>query len=205
MGKQLALVFALAFTLLATGCGEGSFGSALGPVPTSQPTGSASPASPTAGATGSSTSVDSATPIDSSGAPTPTVTPVPGSIGQGTASLVVSGDLQTTQSAIPLSTPPIYALPPGSFALNWQTAAAGVALAGPTFVGTKPTSDVMRLSFFVHASSGTYQFVSTNGVCLITVAQADPTIFSGTFTCDAMSDTGGTITVAAQGALLASG
>ena len=200
MRKEPTLAFALAFALFAIGCGGGGGeGSTLGPVPTSEPTGNASPtpAPVTSATAGASAGSDSSA--------TPTTTPVTGSVTEGTASLVVSGDLQTAQPTIPLASPAIYALPPGSFALDWQAAAVGVSLAGPTFIGTKPTSDVMRLSFFVHASSGTYQFVSTYGGCSVTVALADPTTFSGTFACETVTDAGGTVTVGAQGAFLASG
>ena len=136
---------------------------------------------------------------------TPTTTPVGGSVTQGVASLVVTGDLQTSQPAIPLASPAIYAPPPGSFALSWQSAGAGFALAGRTFVGSQPTSDVMRLTFFVHASSGTYRFTSIDGGCSVTVVEPpDATTFSGTFVCASVVDESGSITVTAQGAFLAS-
>lgn len=201
MRRNRTLVIALGFTLLAVGCsGGGSEGSSLGPVPTGQPTGNVPPASPTAGGT--------ASPTESGEAPTstPTTSPDSVSITQGTASLVVTGDLQTSQPAIPLASPAIYAPPPGSFALSWQSAGDGFALAGPNFVGSRSTSNVMRLSFFVHASSGTYRFTSIDGGCSVTVVQPpDAVTFSGTFSCGSLVDDGGTITVAAQGAFLASG
>ena len=198
MRRNLTLAIALGVTLLTAACGGGGDeGSSLGPVPTSQPTGNVSPTTSVATGTASA--------ADGSEAPTLTTTPVPPSLTQGTASLVVTGGLQTSQPAIPLASPAIYAPPPGSFALSWQSAGAGFALAGATFVGSRPTSDVMRLSFFVHASSGTYRFTSIDGGCAVTVVEPpDATSFSGTFACASLVDESGTITVAAQGAFLAS-
>jgi hypothetical protein len=123
----------------------------------------------------------------------------------GEASLVVTGGLQTSQSAIPLISPAVYTPPPGGFALSWQSVGAGFALAGKTFVGTRQTSDVMRLSFYVHASSATYRFSSIDGGCSVTVsAPPDATTFSGTYTCGSVVDDSGAITVTAQGTFLAS-
>jgi hypothetical protein len=196
--RNQTLAIALGLTLLTAACGGGGDqGSSLGPVPTGQPTGNASPTTSVATIT--------ASPTDGGGVPTPTTTPATGSLTQGTASRVVTGGLQTSQPAIPLTSPAIYAPPPRSFALNWASAGAGFALAGATFVGSRPTSDVMRLSFFVHASSGTDRFTSIDGGCSVTVVEPpDATSFSGTFACGSLADESGTITVAAHGAFLAS-
>ncbi len=199
MRKKLTLAIGLSLAVLAAACGgHGDNGSStLGPVPTSEPTGATSPTSVTGGTT---------TPIIGSGSDVPTTSPgTTGSVTQGNASLAVAGALQTNQSLMALASPAVYAIAPGAFALNWQSAAAGFALAGPTFVGTRATADTMRLSFFVHASSGTYRFTSTDGSCSVTVAQADVATFSGTFACDSITDDGGTVTVSAQGAFLAAG
>jgi hypothetical protein len=124
---------------------------------------------------------------------------------QGVASLVLTGDLQTPQPAIPPASPAIYGPPPGSFALSWQSAGAGFAPAGRTFFGSQPTSDVTRLAFFVRASSGTYRFTSIAGGCSVSVVEPpDATTFSGTFVCASVVDESGAIGVTAQGAFLAS-
>jgi hypothetical protein len=196
------IVTTSALVLLA-GCGGGrNGGDTLGPPPEASPTGNVPPVSPSpmpaAGGTG--------TAIDDSGGPVPTTSPgITGSVNAGSASITVSGGLQTTQPSLPLASPAIYAPPPGAFTLAWSTAAAGFALGGTTFVGTEPTSETLRLTLTVHSASGTASFTSVDGGCDVTVTTADATSFDGTFACSRMSDANGTVVIDAHGTFSASG
>src|SRR5712691_2341610 len=194
--RKQTLAIALVFGSLAVACG-GKFGSSLSPSATASVPPAASPTSATGG---------TGTTINASGSAVPTTSPgITGSVTQGTATLAITGDLQTTQQGLPLASPTIYAPVPGAFALNWAGGAAGIAVSGDTFIGTQPTSDTLRLTFFVHASSGTRSFSSADGACQVSVTQADPTAFAGTFSCADLPDTTGSTTVSAQGAFSASG
>jgi hypothetical protein len=135
----------------------------------------------------------------------PTTSPgITGSVNVGNASITVSGALQTSQTALPLSSPTIYAPPPGAFALAWNAGAAGFALGGASFVGTRPTSAALRLTFFIHSASGTASFASDDGGCDVTVATAEVSAFEGTFSCTGIGDVNGSIVVDAQGTFIAS-
>ena len=192
---MIASTFAV---VLLVACGGGGQAlQSLGPPPEASPTGNASPTAAT-GTTG--------TTINGSGGPVPTTSPgITGSVTTGNATITVSGALQTTQPTLPLSSPAIYAPPPGAFALSWAAAAAGFALGGTSFVGTHPTSADLRLTFFVHSASGTASFSSTDGGCQVTVAQAEATAFVGTFSCAGITDVNGTLVVDAQGSFAATG
>lgn len=198
--------------LVACGGGGGQGLESLGPPPVASPTGNASPAanvSP-AGTTGEGSPTaatgTTGTTINGSGGPVPTTSPgITGSVIAGDATIVVSGALQTTQPTLPLSSPAIYAPPPGAFALNWASAAAGFALGGTSFVGTHPTSADLRLTFFVHSASGTASFSSTDGGCQVTVTQAEATALAGTFSCTGIADVNGAHVVDVQGSFAASG
>jgi hypothetical protein len=206
---MIAPTFAVVL-LVACGGGDQALQS-LGPPPEASPTGNASPAgnvSP-AGTTGDSPTAatgTTGTTINGSGGPVPTTSPgITGSVTSGNATLAVSGALQTTQPTLPLSSPAVYAPPPGAFALSWAAAAAGFALGGSSSVGTHPTSADLRLTFFVHSASGTASFSSTDGGCQVTVTQAEATAFAGTFSCAGIADVNGTVVVDAQGSFTATG
>ena len=175
----------------------------LGPPPEASPTGNAPPsaASPTSatgptGATGPAISGSTGLPTTSPG--------ITGSVNVGNATIAVSGALETSQPTLPLGSPAIYAPPPGSFTLAWATAAVGFALGGTTFVGTRPTSAALRLTFSVHSASGTASFTSDDGGCDVTVTTAEATAFDGTFSCVGVTDGGGTLVVDAEGSFNAS-
>lgn len=78
-------------------------------------------------------------------------------------------------------------------------------MGGTSFVGTRPTSADLRLTFFVHSASGTASFSSTDGGCQVTVAQAEATAFVGSFSCAGITDVNGALVVNAQGSFVAAG
>ncbi|MEP6759257.1 MAG: hypothetical protein ABJB55_08680 [Actinomycetota bacterium] len=198
MRRKLMIASTLAVVLLVA-CGGGGDQElqSLGPPPEASPTGNASPTAAT-GTTG--------TTINGSGGPVPTTSPgITGSVTTGNAIMAISGALQTTQPTLPLSSPAVYAPPPGAFALNWASAAAGFALGGTSFVGTHPTSADLRLTLFVHSASGTTSYSSTDGGCQVTVTQAEASAFSGTFSCSGIADVNGAHVVDAQGSFAAAG
>ena len=92
---------------------------------------------------------------------------------------------------------------PGGLALAWNAGAAGFALGGTSFVGTRPTSTALRLTFFIHSASGTASFASYDGGCDVTVTTAEVSAFEGTFSCAGI-DVNGSIVVDAQGTFSAS-
>lgn len=187
--------------VLLVACGGGSNINSLGPPPEASPTGNVSPTapSPTSATGGTGTVV-------TSGGPVPTTSPgITGSVNVGNASIAISGALQTSQPTLPLASPAIYSPPPGTFTLAWTAAAAGFALGGTSFVGTRPTSATLRLTFFVHSASGTASFVSEDGGCDVIVTTAEATAFDGTFSCTGVTDVNGTLVVDAQGTFSASG
>ena len=203
MRRNLMIVPTSALVLLVA-CGGGSDINSLGPPPEASPTGNVSPAAPSpTSATGGTGTVIT---ITDSGGPVPTTSPgITGSVNVGNASIAVSGALQTSQPTLPLASPAIYSPPPGTFTLAWSTAAAGFALGGTSFVGTRPTSAALRLTFFVHSASGTASFASDDGGCDVTVTTAEATAFDGTFSCTGVTDVNGTLVVDAQGTFSASG
>lgn len=197
------IVTTSALSLLAACSGGGHGLRSLGPPPEASPTGNVSPAaatSPTSATGGTGTT------ITDSGGSVPTTSPgIIGSVNVGNASITVSGGLQTSQPTLPLASPAIYAPPPGAFTLAWSAAAAGFALGGTSFVGTRPTLAALRLTFYVHSASGTASFASDDGRCNVTVTAAEATAFDGTFSCSGVSDASGTVVVNAQGTFSASG
>ncbi|MGZ4126442.1 MAG: hypothetical protein ACXVQU_12910 [Actinomycetota bacterium] len=205
--RNLTIPIACVLALLTAACASET--SSLGPVPTSRPTGGGGQTTTaTTAASSSPTSITggTGTTINGSGSAVPTTSPgVTGSVTHGAATLSVSGALQTTQPALLLSSPAIYAPAPGGFALNWTSGAAGFAMSGTSFVGTDPTSVSLHLTLSVHASSGTRTFSSTDGQCQVTVSQADAHTFIGAFSCAGLSDTTGSSTVTAQGTFAATG
>lgn len=193
-----------ALVLLAACGGGGHDLETLGPPPEVSPTGNAPPpvASPTS-ATGATEATG--TTITGSSGSLPTTSPgITGSVNVGNATISVSGALQTSQPTLPLVSPAIYAPPPGSFTLAWATAAVGFALGGTSFVGTRPTSAALRLTFSVHSASGTASFASDDGGCEVTVTTAEATAFVGAFSCVGVADANGTLVVDAQGTFDAS-
>jgi hypothetical protein len=185
--------------VMLTACGGGREVDSLGPPPEASPTGNVPPATSPASATGATGT------ITGGSGPLPTTSPgITGSVNVGNASISVSGALQTTQPTLPLASPAIYAPPPGAFTLAWSTAAAGFALGGTTFVGTRATSAALRISFYVHSASGTASFAPGDGACDVTVTTAEANAFDGTFSCVGVSDVNGTVVVDAQGTFSAS-
>lgn len=195
MGSRRRLGFAVgAVGLLSAACG-GGLNAPASPTLSITP----SPASSVSPSTVATPTVSGVT-----GTPTATTSPVAGSITTGIATLTATGDAQTTQS-MPLTNPAVYAPPPGTFVLNWSSGAAGFAMTGPSFVGSRPSSTSLQVSLSIHTSSGTFTFASTDGSCQITVTTADPTDFAGSFSCPSVTDVGGTVTVSAQGTFTATG
>jgi hypothetical protein len=205
--RQLMMASTSVVVLLAAcGGGVGQELQSLGPPPEASPTGNVSPAGTTGDGSPSAATGTTGTTINGSGGPVPTTSPgITGSVTTGNAIMAVSGALQTTQPTLPLSSPAVYAPPPGAFALSWAAGAAGFALGGTSFVGTHPTSGDLRLTFFVHSASGTATFSSTDGGCQVTVAQAEATAFVGTFSCTGVADVNGALVVDAQGSFAATG
>jgi hypothetical protein len=194
------VITATAVSIMLAACGGGQDLESLGPPPEASPTGNVSPATPSpvvaSGASGAT---------GASGTPLPTTSPgITGSVNVGNASITVSGALQTSQTALPLSSPTIYSPPPGAFALAWNAGAAGFALGGTSFFGTRPTSGTLRLTFFIHSASGTASFASDDGGCDVTVTTAEVSTFEGTFSCVGIEDVNGSIVVDAQGTFSAS-
>jgi hypothetical protein len=197
---------ASAILLVACGGGGGQGLQSLGPPPKASPTGNASPAGATGEGSPTAATGTTGTTINGSGGPVPTTSPgITGSVTSGNATIAVSGGLATTQPTLPLSSPAVYAPPPGAFALSWTAAGAGFALGGTSFVGTHATSADLRLTFFVHTASGMASFRSTDGACQVTVTQAEATAFAGTFSCTAVTDGNGAFVVDAQGSFAATG
>jgi hypothetical protein len=199
--RNLMIATTSALVLLAA-CGDSGHDlDPLGPPPEASPTGNVSPAvtSPTSATGGPGT-------VSTSGGPVPTTSPgITGSVDVGNATITVSGALQTSQPTLPLASPAIYSPPPGTFTLAWSTAAVGVALGGTSFIGTRPTSATLRLTFFVHSVSSTATFAPGDGGCDVTVTAAAANAFDGTFSCTGVTDVNGTLTVDAQGTFSASG
>jgi hypothetical protein len=201
------MIVTISALVLLAACGGGTDLESLGPPPEASPTGNAPPAAPSpTTATGATGVGATGTAITGSSGSLPTTSPgITGSVNTGNASISVSGALQTTQTTLPLVSPAIYAPPPGSMTLAWSTGAAGFALGGSSFVGTRPTSATLRLTFFIHSASGTASFVSDDGGCDVTVTTAAANAFDGTFSCGGVTDVTGAIAVSVQGTFSAAG
>jgi hypothetical protein len=138
--------------------------------------------------------------------PSPTGSPGPASpLTSGAASVALSGDLTTSVSLAPLAEPAVWAPPPAPMDLTWGTGAEQMRLAGTSFVSRAQTGPERTLSFTVRGSDGAVEFVSSGGECSITITPALPDNMGGLFTCTALTDAEGTVTVDARGVFSASG
>ena len=129
-----------------------------------------------------------------------------GALHSGQLSLHVSGDIQSDSTLSELVST-IYSPPPGAMAVVWTaggTDPTSVGIGGLTFVGTRPTSSTLTLTFAA-VGSATETFTSSNGECSITIDAAEDSQIAGSFTCTGVSSgTGGTV-VDASGTFQASG
>lgn len=179
--------------LLAGACG--TFDDAIPSVPLPAPTGATG--SPLPGTTGATGAVGSVTPTGSPG--------VLGPVTQGTASLRLSGGVNTTVTFNRL-TAGSWAPPPGTIALSWGAAGDQVlSLAGPSFTSQIATDPSHTLTFTVNVDGAQATYVSAAGECTVTVSPALPTQMGGTFFCTNLPGTGGEPAVNAQGSFSATG
>ena len=136
----------------------------------------------------------------------PSVSPGPESpLAVGSATLTLTGDLAVTVSLPAIQTPAVWAPPPAPMDITWAGGPSIVHLSGTSFVSLAETSALTILSFSVQGPEGPVEFSSSAGECSITITPALPDNMGGVFTCSALTDVAGVLTVAAQGTFSASG
>lgn len=139
--------------------------------------------------------------------PTPTGSPLPESpLVSGVATLALSGDLTLAVTLPTLGTPSVWAPPPAPMDLRWEgSAGQGLGLTGTSFLSRAETSPDRTLSFTVDGSAGAVEFSSSAGQCSVTITPALLDNMGGLFTCTALTDAEGTVTVDARGTFSATG
>lgn len=148
-----------------------------------------------------------ASPSPTGVSPTPTGSPGPASrLTVGTASVALTGDLTLTATFAPLDDPAVWAPPPAPMDLTWSgPGPTRLNLAGTSFLSRADTSPERTLSFTVRGPGGPVAFVSAAGECSVTITPALPENMGGVFTCTALTDADGTMTVDARGSFTATG
>ena len=139
----------------------------------------------------------------------PTLTGSPGPASDltvGTASVALTGDLTLTVTFAPLDDPAVWAPPPAPMDLTWNgPGPTRLNLAGTSFLSRADTSPERALSFTVRGPDGPAAFVSASGECSVTITPALPENMGGVFSCTALTDAEGALTVDARGSFTATG
>ena len=143
----------------------------------------------------------------STAAPSVSGSPGPESpLGDGVATLTLSGGLTLTATFSSIATPAVWAPPPAPMDITWVgTGAQQVRLSGLSFVSLSETSEEKVLSFTVTGPEGPVAFSSTGGECNLTITPALPDNMGGVFTCTSLADVEGATTVDARGTFSATG
>lgn len=194
-----AAAAALALATVATACGGGDVDtSATPPAPVATQSPGASPTSITGG-----TGVT----INGSGSVPPTSSPgIITQVSQGTASVIVTGDLAATATFGQLTSPAIWSPPPGTLALAWGGAGKqSFAIGGESFASRIVTSPVHSLSLTLRVSAAAVEFRSTAGECSVTINPALPDNMGGNFQCAGIASADGSLRIDAQGTFAATG
>jgi hypothetical protein len=117
-----------------------------------------------------------------------------GNISSGQITFTVSGDIRAQTTLTELISA-VYSPPPGGMALVWTAGGSDpetVGLGGTSFVGTRPTSPTLILSF-VAIGNTSASFTSTGGECTVTVDTAGPTNIAGSFACTGLKTSSGDV------------
>jgi hypothetical protein len=143
--------------------------------------------------------------IAPSGSVPPTGSPgVTGTVDQGTAAVSTTGGITASVTYPSLSSPAIWTLPPGGFALVWRGQAKQIlGLSGTSFAAQQPTSPERVLSFTVRGPDGLVTFTSSEGECQVTISPALPDQMAGTFLCTQVPSEESDVIVNAQGSFSA--
>jgi hypothetical protein len=137
--------------------------------------------------------------------PAPTVVP-DGPLETGGATISTSGALTVQASLSTLVEPEVWGTPPAPMNLTWNDPTGqSLSLAGTSFASRATTAEDRVLSFVVAGPDGPAQFTSDDGGCTITITPALPESMGGVFTCTAITDANGLLTVNASGTFSAAG
>jgi len=94
-------------------------------------------------------------------------------------------------------------------AVVWQTATGDetMSITGSSFTGTQPTSPTLTLTLTVRNGTVPVVLTSSTGDCTVTIDQALPTTFAGSFMCARLAETSptGELAVNLTGTFSASG
>src|SRR3990170_4229453 len=102
------------------------------------------------------------------------------------------GDPAPPPSAPPPS--PFAAAPPGGFAVVWSgadTDATTVGIGGGSFLGTQATASTLVLTITAQTADGLSTWVSSAGECEVTLEDAGPDRFAGSFACGGLNSSAG--------------
>ncbi len=120
--------------------------------------------------------------------------------------MTVTGDLTLTVSFAPLAEPAVWAPPPAPMDLTWEgTGPQQLRLTGTSFLSRADTRADRALAFTLRGPDGAVEFSSSAGECSVTITPALPDNMGGVFTCTALTDAQGSVTVDARGAFSATG
>ncbi|HZB02340.1 MAG TPA: hypothetical protein VE800_09560 [Actinomycetota bacterium] len=146
-------------------------------------------------------------PPDASPTESPAPTAVPdGPLETGGATVSTTGELIVQASLSTLVEPEVWGAPPAPMNLTWDDPTGqSLSLSGTSFASRATTAPDRTLAFVVAGPDGPAQFTSTNGECSVTITPALPESMGGVFTCTAITDVDGTLTVNASGTFSASG
>jgi hypothetical protein len=137
--------------------------------------------------------------------PAPTVVP-DGPLESGGATISTTGELTVQASLSTLVEPEVWGPPPAPMNLTWDDPTGqSLSLSGTSFASRATTGEDRILSFVVAGPDGPTQFTSSDGRCSITITPALPESMGGVFTCTAITDADGNLTVNASGTFSATG
>ena len=143
--------------------------------------------------------------------PSPTESPAPtvvpdGPLETGGATISTTGALTVQASLSSLVEPEVWGTPPAPMNLTWDDPTGqSLSLSGTSFTSRATTGPDRTLSFVVAGPDGPTQFTSADGECSITITPALPESMGGVFTCTAITDADGNLTVNASGTFSATG
>jgi len=170
----------------------------------------APPASPTSAFPSVTPSAGGPTGVTASGPtgslPSPAPDDVAGTLTEGTLDLRIAGDVEL-ETSLPRLISGVASAPAGGFAVVWSGAgmdATTVGIGGGSFRGTQTTAPTLVLTITAQTPEGLSTWVSSAGECVVTLEDAGPDRFAGSFTCGGLASSVGEV-VEASGSFEATG
>lgn len=118
-----------------------------------------------------------------------------GDLTEGTLDLRIAGDVEL-ETSLPRLISGVAAAAPGGFAVVWSGAgmdATTVGIGGGSFRGTQATAPTLVLTITAQTAEGLSTWVSSAGECEVTLEDAGPDRFAGSFACGSLASSMGEV------------